>query len=101
MPETQKMSHVGSWSDAQRLGFRGRQATGWLTLASLMIFALWLGWAASTPDGLLADLGLVGVAVLIGVAWAFQRDGPATLLGFWLLQLLLVPASALAGYSSS
>jgi hypothetical protein len=100
---TAKESHAGPWSGVQTLDSRGIQATRWLVLAgsvSLTVFAVLLGWAASTPEGLLVDGGLVGIAFLIGVAWAFQRDGPAALLGFWFLQLLLVPASALVGYGS-
>ncbi len=67
----------------------------------LVVAAIFLGWAASSSHGLLIVGGFVGVLFSIAVAWSFQQDGPGTLLGFWILQLLLVPASALVGYTSS
>lgn len=67
----------------------------------LLVVAVLIGWSVTSPDGPLICEVIVALILLAGVAWAFRRDGPGTLLGLWLVQFLLIPGSALVGYTSS
>jgi len=89
----------GSGTEAEHwpAGDHSRLALG---TGALLAFSILLGWTISGPNGLLVAAAVIGVVILIGLVWAFQRDPTGTLLGFWIFQLFLVPASALVGYTS-
>jgi O-antigen ligase len=68
--------------------------------AAAALSSLLLGWALSGSHGLLIGAVGTGLVLLAGLACAFTRDPTGTLLGFWVLQVVLVPGSALVGYTS-
>jgi O-antigen ligase len=93
-----------AWAgDAEREASRGRgrsrlaRRSGECAIAAL---ATLIGWAISGAHASLVVAGVLGVVFLVGLVSAFRRDAAGTLLAFWVLQLVLVPVSALAGYTT-